>query len=171
MEDSEAGKKCCFTGHRPEKLPWGTNERDDRCIALKSWIAQAILDAWNDGYNYFISGMAQGCDLYFCEEVLKFRAVHPEIQLEAAIPYPGQADSWPRDQQIRWKELVQQCDFKRIIQQEYTENCMAQRNLYMVAHSSRIIAVFNDSPGGTKQTLDYAKANNLMVCMIDPNLL
>ena len=26
---------CCFSGHRPDKLPWGLNERDPRCAALK----------------------------------------------------------------------------------------------------------------------------------------
>ena len=26
---------CCFTGHRPEKLPWGTDESDPRCVKLK----------------------------------------------------------------------------------------------------------------------------------------
>ena len=28
-------KTCCFTGHRPAKLPWGSDESDERCQALK----------------------------------------------------------------------------------------------------------------------------------------
>ena len=31
---------CSFSGHRPEKLPWGDNERDERCLALKDAIRQ-----------------------------------------------------------------------------------------------------------------------------------
>ena len=31
-------KTVCFSGHRPEKLPWGDNERDERCVALKAAI-------------------------------------------------------------------------------------------------------------------------------------
>ena len=27
---------CCFTGHRPQKLPWGMNENDPRCVKLKN---------------------------------------------------------------------------------------------------------------------------------------
>ena len=27
---------CCFTGHRPQRLPWGDNEADLRCQAVKA---------------------------------------------------------------------------------------------------------------------------------------
>ena len=33
---------CCFTGHRPAKLPWKYRETDPRCIALKKRIADAV---------------------------------------------------------------------------------------------------------------------------------
>ena len=33
---------CCFSGHRPGKLPWGDDEGDRRCLALKE-----RLDQWN----------------------------------------------------------------------------------------------------------------------------
>lgn len=28
-------KTCAFTGHRPQHLPFGMNENDDRCVKLK----------------------------------------------------------------------------------------------------------------------------------------
>ena len=57
---------CCFTGHRPNKLPWGSNEGDPRCLALKERLAREVEAAYDKGYRHFISGMALGCDLYFC---------------------------------------------------------------------------------------------------------
>ena len=33
---------CCFTGHRPGKLPWRYNEEDLRCVLLKARIADAV---------------------------------------------------------------------------------------------------------------------------------
>ena len=36
-------ESCCFTGHRPAKLPWGYNESDPRCVRLKKRIADAVL--------------------------------------------------------------------------------------------------------------------------------
>ena len=79
-------KSCCFTGHRPAKLPWGYREEDPRCVTLKARISDAVTLAWQEGYRHFICGMAQGCDLYFCEAVLVLREQHPEITVEAAIP-------------------------------------------------------------------------------------
>ena len=58
---------CSFSGHRPEKLPWGDNERDERCLALKAAMDEMVRKAYDDGYRHFICGMARGCDTYFCE--------------------------------------------------------------------------------------------------------
>ena len=39
-------KSCCFTGHRPAKLPWGYREEDPRCVTLKARISDAVTLAW-----------------------------------------------------------------------------------------------------------------------------
>ena len=40
---------CCFTGHRPAKLPWGTDEGDERCLRLKARLREVIARAVEDG--------------------------------------------------------------------------------------------------------------------------
>ena len=41
---------CCFTGHRPNKLPWGEDERAPRCLALKARLAELLEDdGWLTG--------------------------------------------------------------------------------------------------------------------------
>ena len=39
-------ESCCFTGHRPAKLPWGMDETDARCLRLKAQIADALEAAY-----------------------------------------------------------------------------------------------------------------------------
>ena len=39
-------ESCCFTGHRPAKLPWGYNEQDPRCVKLKERIVKEVGVAW-----------------------------------------------------------------------------------------------------------------------------
>ena len=51
-----------FTGHRPEKLPWGSDETDARCGALKQQLLEAVRTAAGEGYDTFLCGMARGCD-------------------------------------------------------------------------------------------------------------
>ena len=55
-EGSGVGEKdtCCFTGHRPSKLPWGTREEDPRCVALKGRIAAALEEEYAAGVRHFI---------------------------------------------------------------------------------------------------------------------
>ncbi len=171
MSDVVAIKSCCFTGHRPNKLPWKHDEEDLRCLFLKAWIAQNIRKAWQDGYRHFICGMAQGCDMYFCEAAIDFRKSHPDLTIEAAIPFPGQSERWALDKQARWKSLVEQCDVRTVIQPGYDKGCMLRRDRYMVSRSGRIIAVFNGTTGGTMQTLAYAMQGELEIIRIDPDTL
>ncbi len=149
-------ESCCFTGHRPAKLPWGYDESDPRCVELKRRIADAVLLAYQEGYRHFLCGMAQGCDLYFCEAVLALRERYPEITVEAAIPCPTQADAWPEAQQQRYRELTARCDLETMVSDAYSPACMQRRDRYMVDHSMLLIAAFDGTAGGTRYTVEYA---------------
>ena len=154
---------CCFTGHRPEKLPWRYNEADPRCTSLKRRIADAVEAAYREGYRHFLCGMAQGCDLYFCECVLALRQGYPDVTVEAAIPCPTQADSWPADQRERYRRLVEECDFETLVSASYTSSCMQRRNRYMVDHASLLIAAFDGTAGGTQYTMQYAMSRGVPI--------
>ena len=152
---------CCFTGHRPGKLPWRGDEGDARCLALKRAIAAAAEAAYEEGYRHFLCGMAQGCDLYFCEAVLALRSRRRDVTVEAAIPCPSQAVGWSASQRARHEALVAACDFETLVSQRYTPSCMQRRDRYMVDHASLLIAAFDGSPGGTRYTVEYAMRRGL----------
>lgn len=163
----ERERSCCFTGHRPEKLPWGNREYDPRCLALKEQIASELELAFEKGYRHFISGMARGTDLYFCEAALSLRALHPDVTVEAAIPFVGQAARWLPQEQSRYRALVDCCNYETVIQHSYTPGCLQRRNRYLVEHASLIIAAYNGKGGGTLYTLTYAMQQNLDVVILD----
>ena len=156
-------ESCCFTGHRPAKLPWRYDESDPRCQTLKSRLRDAVELAYEQGYRHFLCGMAQGCDLYFCECVLALRRRHPEVTIEAAIPCPTQADAWPETQRERYRALVEACDFETMVSARYTSSCMQRRDRYMVDHASLLIAAFDGSAGGTRYTMEYAMRRGVTV--------
>ncbi len=153
---------CCFTGHRPDKLPWGEDEGDLRCLAVKKQLVQALERAYKLGYRHFISGMARGSDLYFAEAVLELRERCPDARLECARPCETQSSRWPAREQQRYQEILDRCDYETMVQHTYDRGCMMRRNRYMVDHASRIIALYDGVPkGGTAQTLAYALRRGL----------
>ena len=159
---------CCFSGHRPGKLPWGNDESDPRCTALKRRLRDAMEAAYAGGYRHFVCGMAQGCDLYFCEIVLEMKEKYGNLTVEAAIPCPSQADHWPAADRQRYRRLVEACDYETLVQEAYTPGCMQRRNRYMVDHASLLIAVHDGQPGGTRSTIEYAMRRGLAIVDIPP---
>lgn len=162
---------CCFTGHRPMKLPWGMNEQDGRCIELKAELAARLVGAYEQGYRKFVCGMAIGCDMYFAEAVLELKKSYPDVYLEAAIPCGGQPERWHKKERERYNFLIDSADEVNVLQIEYTPDCMMKRNRYMVDNSSMIIACFDGRPGGTMSTILYAQRSGLkvLICDIDTN--
>lgn len=158
---------CCFTGHRPERLPWGTDETDERCLALKKHLEQALEQAYERGCRHFVCGMARGADLYFAEAVLAMRKRHPGVTLECARPCETQACRWSLPERQRYEEILECCDYETMVQHHYDRNCMMRRNRYMVDRTAHIIAVYDGVPsGGTAKTLAYA-----MQCGLDINII
>ena len=83
--------------------------------------------------------------------------------MEAAIPCPTQADTWPAAQRERYRRLVTACDFETMVSDRYTASCMQRRDRYMVDHAAMLIAVFDGLPGGTRYTVQYAMERGLAV--------
>ena len=157
---------CCFTGHRPDKLPWGTHEDDPRCMALKQRLDVALMQVYDGGVRHFICGMARGADLYFAEAVLALRERRPGVTLECARPCESQAHSWPQKEQERYQSILDRCDYETLVQHRYDRFCMMRRNRYMVDASRILIAAFDGRPGGTARTLEYAARRRLEIIQI-----
>ena len=164
----EESRTCCFTGHRPDKLPWGLDERDPRCAMLKQSLSRELEGLYRQGYRHFISGMAMGCDLYFAEAALELRVKYSELTLEGAVPCPTQADRWPEDLRRRWRDILNRCDLETVVQQHYDRWCMHRRNRYMVDRSAAVLAVFDGTAGGTQYTLNYAMDKKREILLLDP---
>jgi len=158
---------CCFTGHRPDRLPWGTDESDPRCLAAKRAIGGALERAYQAGCRHFICGMARGGDFYFAEAAIALRDRLPGVTLEAARPCETQADGWPEADRLRYQAILDRCNYETLVQHTYDRFCMSRRNRYMVDHAARIVALYDGEPrGGTAQTLAYALRRKLTVDII-----
>lgn len=149
-----------FTGHRPEKLPWGTDETDVRCAALKIQIKRAVE---RSGADTFACGMARGCDFYFAEAVLECRRGGQNIRLEAYLPCPSQPDRWSAADRQRYEMLLKECDAVHMVEPSYSEGCMLRRNRAMIDRADGLLTVWDGSSGGTQAAVRYAGRRGIPV--------
>ena len=159
-----------FTGGRPQRLPWGNDINDKRCIELKKNLASVIENLiMEQNANTFICGMALGCDTYFAEIILHLKQKYKNIKLIAYIPCFNQNKTWQEVDINHYNNMLFQFDRINIISSMYKKGCEKKRNLLIAKTSDVLIAVFNGNrKTGTGQTLSFAEKFNKKIIIINP---
>ncbi|MDE6372482.1 MAG: DUF1273 domain-containing protein [Clostridia bacterium] len=162
-------KSVCFTGHRRQKLAWGFNESDERCLRMKDNLRVEIEKAINSGYETFYSGMALGFDLICVETILDLKKKYSDIKVVGVLPCKTQDCKWQSKDRERYRKSLWQLDGIRCIYDNYTgAECMLERNRFMVDNSSLMIVLYSGVAGGTKSTIEYARNKGLKITIIAP---
>ena len=148
--------RCCFTGHRPDKMELGEKE-------IKPLLEKVIDDAIADGYVTFITGMAMGTDIWAAEIILERKQRNTDLHLICALPHPGFESRRSITEKMRFNKIIKKADLVKEINDHYFTGCYQVRNEWMVDRSNLVIAVFNGQKSGTKNTVDYAKRKGINV--------
>ena len=160
---------CAFTGHRPKSFPWKYDETASDCVLLKEVLTAQIGALADRGVTDFLSGMAQGTDLWCSEIVLDLKKKNPALRLHCILPCKGQESKWTASAQERYHSILDQANEVVYVGQEYSKDCMLKRNRYLVDHSSFLLAVYNGTRrSGTGATVRYALKQGREVIVIDP---
>ena len=160
---------CAFTGHRPQKFPFKFNEEAEGALDIKKRLREEIEQAIMDDYIIFLSGAALGVDTWAALEVLNFRErYYPFIRLELVLPCIGQESNWNKQAKETYAYLLDNADaVTRTSREPYFEGCMKMRNELLVRRSNRLIAVWNNKPSGTGQTVGMAHKQGLDIRLIE----
>ena len=162
-------KSVCFTGHRSQKLVWGFNGSDERCLKMQDNLRIEIEKTINRGYETFYSGMALGFDLICVETILDLKKKYSDIKIVGVLPCKTQDSKWQVKDRERYRKLLWQLDGVRCIYDNYIgAECMLERNRFMVDNSALMIALYNGTNGGTKSTIEYARSKGLEIIIIEP---
>ena len=156
MKSKKCLHRCCFTGHRPEKLSLSETE-------VKPLLEKAIDTAIQNGYTTFITGMAPGVDIWAAEIVLEKRMNNPALRLICAVPHPGFEKRKTQHEKERYANIIKNADYTKTICDCYFKACYQKRNEFMVDNSNLVIAVWNGEKSGTKNTVDYAMRRGVKV--------
>jgi uncharacterized phage-like protein YoqJ len=151
-------KTCCFTWHRQlsqkkiEKIVKRLNEEVDRLIS--------------QGVTNFISGGGLGFDHITASLIITKKQQGADIRLIFALPCRNQDEKWTDRQKQLYHSLLSEADEVIYVSEEYTPDCMRERNFYMVDNSAYCICAFLRDISGTGQTVRYAERQGLQIINI-----
>jgi uncharacterized phage-like protein YoqJ len=141
------------TGHRPDKLGGYSEDVFQRLVDL----ALAELDARRP--TRAISGMALGWDQALAEACARYG-----VPFVVAVPCDGQERMWPQASQLKYRRLLgDAAEVVVVCPGPYAGWKMQRRNEWMVDHASEVWALWDGSPGGTKNCVDYAARSEVLV--------
>jgi len=162
-------RACCFTGHRPEKCGFRYESGCGEFVLLCDELEERLREALDSGIDTFYCGGAKGFDLLAAEKLLTFRA-DKKFRLIVVIPFEGQADSFSPEWRARYDYVLAAADERICLSDEYFRGCYNRRNRYMVDHSELVIAHYDGSPGGTRDTVKYAEGKGIRVINVGERL-
>ena len=157
--DEKRLRRCCFTGHRPEKLQREESE-------IKWLLNREIQAAISDGITTFISGMSRGVDLWAAQIVLTMKKENMQLKLISVIPYENFEKNWSANWKKEYWAVRAAADYVKVLAPSYKKGMLSVRNRYMVDHAARIIAVYHGGHGGTYQTLSYARQKHVPIWLL-----
>ena len=144
-------KTICVSGHRV--LGNDLNKKK-----VEGFLVKLI----EKGFNTFLIGMALGFDT-LCFQILERLREKNNIKIIACVPCPEQPLKFNQRQKEEYFRLLSVADEKVVLSEEYTPYCMQKRNQFMVDNSFAVLCYLNRNSGGTFNTVNYAKKQNVFV--------
>jgi uncharacterized phage-like protein YoqJ len=169
---------CAFTGYRPYKFDFPDDDLNPRFQELQQVIRKKIIDLYYDGFEFFISGMSTGADMWCAEDVLWLQDKFPSLKLICAVPFVGQELKWPKAYQQEYRHILDYCYRKFIIKPVVDKSAdinqyYLNRNKWMVDYSDVLLAVYSDDTAtarsGTRATVNYARSQEHRIIYIHPS--
>lgn len=166
---NDPGTTACFTGHRPEHIPFDVIQNGVNKGVLTNSLYFEAHEAYHRGYRTFVVGMADGVDTFAGEAVVKLRDTFMDVRLVAVLPFKNQSGhNDGHYSSPRFKKLLDDANEVISLSDEYYSGCFYARNRFMVNHSSLLIAATVDKKsGGTAQTVKYAEGKGVEIAKIN----
>ena len=164
-------KSCAILGIDPLKLPWGYDEEDELCGALKL-ILLNLVNYWRtDGITSFVVALDAGIGLYMAEIIICLRETDPEITLSCIIPWEEQAAKWPPDLRDRYYNVQAKCESVEIVTPQQTASCEVEAKLRAIDLTERVFAVMaREEDAQLAVALHYARRIGKTVLVFDSDM-
>ena len=95
-------KTCAVFACPPICFPWGCDEEDEGCAAMKLELLNAITSLLTEGVTRFNVVLDPGFGLYAAEMIVGLQEMDPRIEMDLYIPYEEQAAKWTPELRDRY---------------------------------------------------------------------
>lgn len=162
--DIDREKSVAFTGYRPAKMRVSSGNPDIE-KEVRTALGASIRQLYEQGFRYFLTGMAEGFDLWAADEVLNLAAAGecPDARIVAVVPFRGQPARFADEYRVIYDRIIKAAYKTFYLSGDYFPECYYRRNDFLVNNSAAVLCYFDGLPGGTKYTFNKARKAGLPV--------
>ena len=167
-------KTCAIIGCSPMCFPWGFDEEDEGCAALKLILINQITRLRGEGYTRFAVSMDCGAGLYASEILHGLKESDGALETICYVPYEEQATKWTPELRDRYFNALAACTEIVNVAYEKTVDCEFKAHLAAINEADTLIAVYDpDNPRCEREAAAVAVAEmlNRQVFTIDPKAI
>ena len=167
-------KNCAIIGCSPMCFPWGFDEEDESCAALKLILIKQISKLRGEGCTRFAVSMDCGVGLYAAEILQGLKGSEEELETICYVPYEEQATKWTPELRDRYFNALAACTEVVNVAYEKTVGCKFKAYLEAINEADTVIVVYDpDDPRCEREAAAVAVAKMLdrQVFTVDPKAI
>ena len=163
---------CAVIGQPPMRFPWGFDEEDEGCNALKLSLAQKIMELRQQGVTRFAVVADCGVGLYAGEIVNALRQSDDELMIFVVTPHEEQATKWAPYLRERYFRLLTDCTIMEAASIRWTPTCEYDAYRRIIDYADSVLAVYDFAKArdsAVDRAMEYAMSQNLPMITIKLN--
>ena len=167
-------KTCAIIGCSPMCFPWGFDEEDEGCAALKLILINQLSKLRGEGCTRFAVSMDCGVGLYTAEILHGLKEQDDALKTICYVPYEEQATKWTPELRDRYFNALAACTEVINAAYEKTVGCEFKAYLEAINEVDTVIAVYDpDDPRCEREVAAVAVAEmlNRQVLTVDPKAI
>ena len=167
-------KTCSIISCSPMCFPWGFDEEDEGCAALKLILINPISKLRGEGCTRFTVSMDCGVGLYASELLHGLKGSDEELETICFVSYEEQATKWTPELRDRYFNALAACTEAVNVAYEKTVGCEFKAHLSALNEADTVIAVHDpDDPRCEREAAAVAVAEmlNKQILTLDPKAI
>ena len=157
---------CAIIGQPPMRFPWGFDEEDEGCNALKLALAQKIMELQQQGVTRFAVVADNGIGLYAGECINALRKTDPDLMLFVVTPHEEQATKWAPYLRERYFRLLADCTIMEAASLHKTPDCEYDAYRKIIDYADIVLAIYDPATArgdAVDRAMAYAQARGLVM--------